>query len=270
MSFAFEENELIAAAVTRMAIEQIDLALHYLSTPSEDLGRSIHATRQSLKRVRALLALLRSELGDKVFEREWTCYRNAGRLMAEARDAAVAVETLDALVRYFPSELTLDAFASERRILADRRDTRLRMIEQEGVLKKASEILASARERVATWPVRHEGFKMIRKGLRRSYRAGREGLRTIVRHPSPTNFHEWRKPVKLLWHHLQILTPIWPVILNAYAGEMRALSDRLNNCQDLDTLRRTILQPQAEHQSRDDQALFTFIERRCRELEAEG
>src|SRR6185436_5287058 len=77
-------------------------------------------------------------------------------------------------------------------------------------------------------------------------------------------------PVKLLWHHLQILTPIWPVILNAYAGEMRALSDRLNNCQDLDTLRRTILQSQAEHQSRNGQALFTFVERRCRELEAEG
>ena len=46
---------------------------------SADFNESIHATRQSLKRIRALLALVRDELGDKVFEHERDCYRGGCR-----------------------------------------------------------------------------------------------------------------------------------------------------------------------------------------------
>ena len=269
MSFALEENEPFPAAVTRIATEQIDLALFHLCAPYEDVNKSVHATRQSLKRIRALLALARDELGDKVFEREWACYRNTARLLANGRDAAVVVETFDALVQHFSSELALGAFASERRLLVDRRDAQLRiMIEEDGALNRAGEILASARARVTTWPGNRAGFKSFGGGLRRTYRAGREGLRTVVRYPNPTNFHEWRKPVKLLWHQIQILTPIWPVMLDAYAQELRGLSDRLNNHHDLDTLRHALLQSRAVVELRDCQAIITLIDRRCRELKA--
>jgi hypothetical protein len=271
MGFALEENEPIPVAVTRMAVEQIDLALGHLRGPSEDIHKSIHATRQSLKRIRALLALARDELSNKVFVREWACYRDIGRLLAGGRDAAVVVETLDALVRHFSSELAADAFASTRRFLADRRDARVRiLIEEEGALKKAYETLASARERVATWPVRRQGFKAFGGGVRNTYRASREGFRTVVRHPSPTNFHEWRRPVKLLLHQLQILTPIWPAILNAYACELQALSDRLNSHHDLYILSHAALRSQSEVGSPDRKALVTFVDRRYRELEVEG
>lgn len=271
MSFALEETEPFPDAVARIAFEQIDMALLQLRTPCGDIHRSIHATRQSLKRVRALLALARVELTGEVFDREWGCYRDTGRLLAGARDGAVVVETLDALVGHFSPELAADAFASTRLLLVDSRDTQLKItVEEEGALKKASEILASARERVRTWPVRRTGFKAFGGGLRRTYLAGRDGLRIVVRCPDPKSFHEWRKPVKLLWHQVQVLTPIWPVILNAYAQELRALSDRLNNHHDLDTLRRAVLRLQAEEQPQDRQALIAFIDRRCRELEAEG
>src|ERR1044071_8043552 len=98
MSFALEEKEPISTAVRRMAVEQIDLALRHLGAPSEDIDGAIHSTRQSLKRVRALLMLARSELGEEAFEREWSCFRDAGRPLAEGRDAAVVVETLNGLV----------------------------------------------------------------------------------------------------------------------------------------------------------------------------
>jgi hypothetical protein len=271
MSFALEENEPFPAAIKRLAVEQIDLALHHLSSPSEDLDISIHATRQSLKRVRALLVLVRSELGDEVFEREWTCYAEAGRLLAKGRDASVAVETFDALAGRFPSELTPNASDSIRRFLADRRDAQLKiMVEGEGALKNASEILVCAHERVPFWPAGRAGFRAVRKGLRRSYRAGRDGLETVVHHPTPAGFHEWRKPVKLLWHQLQVLTPIWPVILDAHAEELRALSDRLNENHDLDTLRRTVPWSGGEIKPRDRRALSSLVDRRCRQLESEG
>lgn len=271
MAFALEENEELSVAVTRIAVEQIDLALEHLNAASEDLNKSIHATRQGLKRIRALLTLARGELGDKVFEREWACYRSAGRLLAGARDATVIVETFDALIGRFSSELSADAFAKERRFLVERRETRLKTsVEEEKALEKAGEMIASARKRVASWPVKRAGFKAIRPGLQRSYRAGREGLRSVVRHPSPTNFHEWRRPVKMLWHELQILTPIWPIILNAYADELHSLSDRLNENHDLDVLRHAALWSELKTQPGHRQTLVRFVERRCRQLEAEA
>jgi len=271
MSFALEADEQVLAAVRRMALEQIDMALHHLEEPYEDLNMSVHAARQSLKRIRALLILARDALGDRVFKQEWNCYRAAGRLLAPGRDAAVVVETFDALVRRFSSVLPEDEVALQRRELVDRRDNRLRtMLEDEGALIKVAEMLTSARERVAVWRARREGFKALRKGLSRSYRAGRQGLRMVRRNPTPTNFHAWRRPVKVLWHELQILNPVWPTILQAYAEVLHELSDRLNSNHDLDVLRQTLRSSEDQQKKHGCESLFVLIERRCRELEAEA
>lgn len=270
MSFALEQNESLSLAVKRIAIEQIDLAIEQLSGSSADLNDSIHAARQSLKRIRSLLVLTRNELGDKAFDREWSCYRNAGRLLAASRDAAVVLETFDTVVERSNGELNAEALAPERRVLAERRDALLKMAEEDRALARACDMLVSARERVASWPLRHPGFKVIRRGMRYSCRAGREGLRGVLRHPNPTNFHEWRRPVKLLWHQLQILTPIWPVVLRAHADELHALSDRLNENHDLDALRHAALWSKFEARPQDRRTLVSLVDRRCRQLEAEA
>lgn len=271
MSFVLEENELLPGAVRRIAIEQLDSAFHHLHDGAEDLNDSVHAARQSLKRLRALVALVRGELGEEVFKREWCCYRGAGRLLAGGRDAAVVVQTFDALIASFSSELTPEAFASERHFLTERRDARLRlMVEEDGALEKASEMLATARARVATWPLKRASFKALRRGMRGSYRSGREGLRSVLRHRTATNFHEWRRPVKQLWHQLQILTPIWPAMLNVHSAELHALSDRLNENHDLDVLRHAALWSQFKTQPHDRDVLVFLADRRCRQLEAEA
>jgi hypothetical protein len=247
------------------------LALHHLLNAGEDVNNSVHAARQSLKRLRALVSLVRGELGEEVFKREWACYRSAGRLLASGRDAAVVVQTFDSLIGLFASELTAGAFASERDFLTRRRDARLKqLVEEDGAIEKAAEMVALARERVATWPLKRVSFKAVRKGMRRSYRSGRNGLLTVVRHRSATNFHEWRRPVKQLWHQLQILDPIWPAMLNAHSAELHALSNRLNENHDLDVLRHAALWSQFETQSHDRDALVSFADRRCRQLEAEA
>ena len=271
MSFTLEEKEPFAVAVKRITVEQLDLILSHLSERSGDINESVHAARQSLKRIRALLALSRCELGGKVFEREWACYRSAGRLLAEGRDAAVVVETFESLVQRFSYEITPDAFASEHHFLEERRNRRLKeMVEDEGALGKACDMLTAARERVAKWPLKRKGFKALEEGVSRSYRAGREGLRSVVRNPSPTNFHEWRRPVKLLLHQLQILTPVWPVVLHAHCQELHALSDRLNENHDVDGLRHAALWSQFDTQSPNYVMLASLVDRRCRQLEAEA
>ena len=267
--FLFEKNESLPSAVKRIAVEQIDLALCYLDGSSGDLNHSVHATRQSLKRLRALVALVRYELGEEVFKREWNCFRRAGRLLAGARDAAVVVDAFDSLIKHFSAELSSDAFNAERRFLEERRTARLNTsIGNDGIFEQARELLTSARQRVPTWPLTRTGFSALRRGLRRSYRDGSAGLRSVIKHPCQTNFHEWRRPVKLLWHQLQILTPLWPAMLQAQSSELQDMSNWLNENHDLDLLRNVLLESTFVSHSGDRDPLVSLVERRCRELEA--
>jgi len=266
--FLFEKNESLPSAVKRIAVEQIDLALWYLDDSSVDLNHSLHATRQSLKRLRALVALVRYESGEEVFKREWNCFRRAGRLLAGARDAAVVVDAFDSLIKHFSTELGSNAFHMERSFLLERRAARLNTsIENDGIFGQARELLTSARQRVPTWPVTRTGFSALRKGLRRSYRDGSAGLRKVIKHPCPTNFHAWRRPVKLLWHQLQIMTPLWPAMLQAQSSELRELSNWLNENHDLDLLRNVVLESTVVSDTDDRDLLVSLVERLCRELE---
>jgi CHAD domain len=142
----------LPSAVKRIAVDQIDLALCYLDGSSSDLNHSIHATRQSLKRLRALVALMRYELGEEVFKREWSCFRRAGRLLAGARDAAVIADAFDSLTNHFSSELNADAFTAKRSFLIERLTNRIKTsIDNDGIFEQARELLTSARQRVPTY-----------------------------------------------------------------------------------------------------------------------
>ncbi len=66
---------------------------------------AIHETRKALKRLRALVRLLREELGEQQFKREHAILRDAARRLAGARDAEVMVGTLDALLERHPRKL---------------------------------------------------------------------------------------------------------------------------------------------------------------------
>ena len=65
MSFRFKLDEDVERGARRIALEQVERA--ETSLANDDVPpESIHAVRKSLKRVRALLRLVRSGLGDDV------------------------------------------------------------------------------------------------------------------------------------------------------------------------------------------------------------
>ena len=81
-----------------MAAEQLGKALEHLACQDGKRDKHIHEARKATKRLRALVRLVRRELGDEVYALENQCYRDAGRRLSELRDATVLVETLDRLV----------------------------------------------------------------------------------------------------------------------------------------------------------------------------
>jgi CHAD domain-containing protein len=185
----------------------------------------VHEARKDMKKLRALLRLLRAELGDELYRAENARFRDAARSLSGVRDADVMLATLESLDSGAPAELR-EALEAHRRSL-----------EAAGAPREdAIGALEEARGGVEEWPLERDGFDVVGPGLRREYRRGRRALRAVEAERTDENLHEWRKRVKDLWYHLTLLGDVWPATMKALGDEAHALSDRLGEDHDLAVL----------------------------------
>lgn len=93
--------------IRRIALGRADKAAEELNDArnGSDFAASVHAARKDLKKLRGVLRLVRGELGERVYRAENQRYRDAGRRLAQSRDAEVKTETLSALRERFDEEL---------------------------------------------------------------------------------------------------------------------------------------------------------------------
>ncbi len=213
--------------VRRVVLEQIDAALAELGGDTDDPQEvAVHEARKRLKRVRAVLRVVRDEVGERVYARENAAYRGAAQRLAGIRDARVLVNTLNALDG--------EAFAGPRAALVERDAVAVASAREAAT--RAIRDLDAARPRVQEWPLRRDGFAMLEGGLVRVYRQGRRRFARTHATPDMEHFHEWRKRVKDLWHVFQLLEASWPPVLNVLADQAHTLSDHLGDEHDLGVL----------------------------------
>jgi CHAD domain-containing protein len=217
--FASLPGEPLSEGLRRIALGQLDLAIELLAGEGRSDGRApderaIHETRKALKRLRALLRLLRHELGEWRFAREYEILRDAARRLASARDAEVMVDTLDALLQRSPAKLARHHAMIELRelLVAERAVATRRTLGDRATRAEVLSELAGLRERVKLWSL-HErpAIAGVETDLRRIYRQGRRRHRRAGRASSGRGaggtqaLHQWRKRVKDLRYALEVL-----------------------------------------------------------------
>jgi CHAD domain-containing protein len=216
--FAQLPGEPLPEALRRIALGQLDLAIELLggeSTGGRGDGRpldkeAIHDTRKALKRLRALVRLLRAELGEQQYKREHAILRDAARRLAGARDAEVMVGTLDALLQRHPRELGRRPPLLElrKRLIAKRAAAERATLGERTTRAEVLRELSGLRERAQQWDVpERPGISLVERDLRRIYRDGRERKRRIARGKGSDArvSHAWRKRVKDLRYAAEIL-----------------------------------------------------------------
>lgn len=271
-TYRFKRKERVDDGIRRIAAGRAEDALSELSTarPDGDLAAAIHAARKDMKKLRAVLRLVRKPLGKEFFRAENHRYRDAARLLSQTRDAEVKLETLGALRERFAAELpagparawcvTLEAELDELDELDELADA------GEGGLAKrierAAAMIGAGRDEIPEWPLRGDSWELIAGGLVRSYRQGRRELRLVRRDPAAENVHQWRKRVKDLWYQLRLVRKAWPELLGETAGRTHELADLLGDHHDLNVLAEDLAG--RDIAQRDE--LATLIERRQGEL----
>ena len=235
MSFELQPSESVEAGIKRIVDEQLASALEELrGADDKTADAAVHATRKRLKRTRAIVRLVREELGEETFGVENASFRDAGGSLSETRDATVLVATLDGLKGSVDGE----AFTiARKRLLARRRAVKKRVLEAGNGLESVAGLVEAARLRVSTWPMDRDGWEALRPGLKRIYEEGRAAFERAEVGGDPELFHEWRKRVKDLWHQLEVLEGIWPDVMKGLAEQFHALADLLGDEHDLSVLK---------------------------------
>jgi CHAD domain-containing protein len=212
--FALLDGERLGVGLQRMALGQLELAIEALA--GEDSKHSpeqrVHEARKALKRLRALLRLVREDLGEQTYERESALLRDAGARLARARDAEILLATLDGMIAAHAKRL-----GGRRGV--QRLRTRLRR-ERDGAAELALadsathagvvDDLRALRVRVSTWELADPGgIEAIEPALERLYGKGRRRMRRAKRtrgeRARGRRLHEWRKRVKDLRYAAEML-----------------------------------------------------------------
>lgn len=237
--FRLDGGEYLAAGLQRVGLEQLDYAIEALSSLRIDIG--IHEARKALRRVRAVLRLVRDPLGDRVYRTENVVLRDAGRLIGGSRDATVMVETVAGLSFLYRDLLQPGAFDILRAHLLER-DKLIRRRVAGPRVEEVVVSLVAARDRFAAWPrtTLDEGFDEVAGGLTRVYRRGRNRMADAYRLETPEAFHVWRKRVRYLRFQMRLLEGMWPRLQEGIVNDLAYLADALGAEHDLAELYRLL------------------------------
>lgn len=260
-------SEPVLEGVQRIALEQIDKALHEIQSDEIDRHKAVHQVRKRCKKIRGLVRLVRPAFED-IYQIENATYRDASRRLSALRDTEAMIETFDDLMDVFGDVVDRERLASVREELERRRvfvaehefdlDARLEEFEQ---------TIREARDRVESWDLDDDGWDAIAGGLRKTYQRGRVRMADAYEHPSTEAFHEWRKRVKYHWYHMRLLRDIWADEMNPRRKAAKDIADLLGDEHDLAVLREAVLEaPPAFGDSRVVQTLVALIDRRRVEL----
>lgn len=236
---------------------------------SRDAETGFHGTRKCIKRLRAMLLLLRASAR----KREWRpIYRELGilgRELSPARDLKVMGDTLTAL-RAFDNNGRLDLAVAVLRAKLDGRRLAIGEALPAEAMARIDETVARLGGDLARLRLRHIGPAQFAEAAGLTYASARTAMKLAYRSGDGVAFHEWRKHVQRHWRHLQLLVPAWPEELNARIVTAAEIAQLIGQDHDLTMLRGFIVgDPQLARDPRL-RALLSLIAKRQSELRAQA
>jgi CHAD domain-containing protein len=259
MTYRLKLQEPIAQGVRRIALEQIEIAEAKLAS-KDDVAASVHDARRCLKRLRALLRLIRPALEEDLCRREAERLSGTGRLLSGVRDLDVMRQTLSKLESRF-GEMPGGATERLRKLLADGQSLGRRS-GAEG-RRQALQRLGQTRKLFTGKVIAEVELGHLIAGLGRTYRKARKAFHDAYREPSDESFHAWRKQVQLHWRHMLLLSRGWPEALSARASEAKEVSQLLGEDHDHSILMTFAGEEAASAIKPEDLAAVTAVCRSC-------
>lgn len=187
--------------VRRLVRKQLDAAIVRLES-DEPAETAVHEARKSIKKVRAIVRLLRKPLGSW-WQKADTRLRDAGRRLGIIRDADVAGETLAGL------RSTVLTRSLEHQVSRGL-DRHRRTVHQHAsaLTSQALGLVRETRKSLIDRISAAAGSSALQRGLVDTYRKSRRVLADLTASSGDSDFHLWRRRVKDHWYHVRLFEAI--------------------------------------------------------------
>jgi CHAD domain-containing protein len=214
----------------------VDELIGSLTTNQAHLSRNgeedIHRVRTTIKRLRALLRLIRPAIDPAFFNRENDRLRTAAGLLSFARDTEVACRTLKTL----PVSDESDQEAV-RSVLSSLETRAQQPKDIQETMAEVNRRLEQVRLNFHRLKLRGSDRQILEAGLRGVYRQGRQRMKTAIKQGQDNAFHRWRIRAKNLYYELQFLESVWPKRIDRLVSRLSDLEDQIGRDHDAAVLR---------------------------------
>jgi CHAD domain-containing protein len=216
----------------------------YLSDSRELLKRSplpdedtIHDIRVLMKKSRATLRLLKSQLDEETFNRENQAYREVGQLLCAWRESSVHRRTLKVLKKENPDLFTrLEDNDQIRMLLSKSEITEDISLELSARTGQIDNLLNKAAFRVRFQSTGNLDPQLLLKELEQTYMVVGDNYVKCRNTSKPNQLHEFRKRAKDFLYQLYYFRPLNPSIVKELEKRLDILTQNLGKYNDLTTI----------------------------------
>lgn len=257
MGYRLIPGEDLRESVRQAADEQIGRSLSKFSRKSKE-GNAVHETRKSLKRLRALLHLVKPGMQKSDFQRDEARLKQIAKSLSGVRDIQAMLETVakleayDDAVGYGPTAQAL------RKHLEAKRDEAEKKLNGSSAAQ-TRKLLKEARQAFQEIDLKSNDFTAPAKTIERDYRKAKKAFHLAYETGADEAFHDWRKYVQRHWRQLLLVTPCWPKALRPHTILARDLSDALGEDHDLFVLSGFILSSKVKFGSRNETKTYLAL-----------
>jgi CHAD domain-containing protein len=261
-NISLQRHETLRSGLLRVINLLTDSVTDNPSNHSSNGEQDIHEVRTTIKRLRALLRLIRPAIDPKFFNRENARLRGAAGLLSFARDTEVARETLKTLP--VSNQTEQEAVSSVLSSLESRGDV---ANDPEQAMAEVRRRLEQTRRNFHRLELAGTEREILESGLGAVYRQGRKRMNIAIRRGQDVGFHRWRIRAKNLYYELQFLELMWTKRLHRLISHLSELQDNIGLDHDAAVLRAWLKKsPESFGGDGAVQRVVTCLDSRTREL----
>jgi CHAD domain. len=225
-----KETKPVLSGYIRETQELLKLA----SVPDE---KAVHDVRVLMKKSRAVMKLIASQMDEESINREYLTFREVGRITRLWRETSVHRKTLKELKKDYPEVFTLLGANEKLESLMKKPE----ISEEPAValkddLENIDEILNKAGFRVRFWNMNNYDPKMLLNELDKSYTSVVDKYLICRNNPKPVNLHKFRKRAKDFLYQLFFFRALNPSVVKALEKKLDLMTQNLGKFNDLSQL----------------------------------
>ncbi len=195
---------------------------------------AIHDIRVMMKKLRAVIRLVRPLLDEAVYNREYLSGRETGRILSSWRETTVLRKTVRALRKDNPG-LFLKLWDNEQ--IQSLLRKQYSSWEEAGLQTRAiSEVrdqLTRTKHRLRFISLNEPDYRMLLEELDRSYTAAAGAYLKCRNNPRPNLLHEFRKKSKTFLYQLAYFRHLNPSAMKSLEKKLDTMTQNLGRCNDL-------------------------------------